>query len=747
MTMDPRPSARWIIGLILCLGVMTGGVPFAQGGEAPDPGQAAVGQTPPRLSLVDGQVSFWRPGAQDWTQAQVNTPLAPADQLYTGSPGTLELQVGARAFVRGWATTQLGLESQEPDFLQFRVTVGRVSFDLRTLESGRTVEVDTPNAAITIEHPGYYRVSVSGEHTSFITRRSGRATVIPANGEAILVAPSEEVVLEGAASPQVASYAAPQLDEWDRWNYARTDALLDAVSARYVSPGAYGVDDLDQYGTWRVVPTYGSVWVPTGVPAGWVPYSTGSWILDPYYGWTWVDTAPWGWAPFHYGRWVMVNGYWAWAPGPVIARPVYAPALVAFLGEPGVRVGVGVTGPLVGWVALGWGEPCVPWWGRPGLIHTPWWGGWGGPRVVNNVVIDRTTVVNVQNITVYHNTNVRNAVVVVNENRFGHGPITSARLAGVDAHNLHPIHAAPSVAAAPASFVPTANRGTRPPEESLRRPVVATRPPQHGVEPGSGREREHAPSGVPIPPPKIVSLPRQGEPSSALPRAPFGQSTVERPMANRPQQPPAPPKAESSRRAGQGPEGAPPGSRGVEQKSRREAQGVNKQPPTSPQSAPREATLPANRPEARRPQDDHAKPPALPQAPPPVKREIPQQPRPEAHAPVPAAPPPVAPRPQVDHTKPPVLPQAPPPVKGEVTPQPRPEARATSRVPPGPPATARRQEAPKPPPRSLPGEPASRLAPNRAEARPSGHVEHKEAPAPGRPEGGPGASSHDRNGK
>jgi hypothetical protein len=45
--------------------------------------------------------------------------------------------------------------------------------------------------------------------------------------------------------------------------------------------------------------------------------------------------------------------------------------------------------------------------------HLPWWGGWGGPRVVNDDVVNRTTVVNVTNITVYKNVQVHNAVVDV----------------------------------------------------------------------------------------------------------------------------------------------------------------------------------------------------------------------------------------------------------------------------------------------------------------------------------------------
>ena len=103
--------AKGIVILILVLALLAGVGWAGQAIEAPDPQEDAVGRTPPRLSFVDGQVSFWRPGAQEWTQAQINTPLAPGDQVYTGSPGNLELQIGGRAFVRGWANTNLGLEN------------------------------------------------------------------------------------------------------------------------------------------------------------------------------------------------------------------------------------------------------------------------------------------------------------------------------------------------------------------------------------------------------------------------------------------------------------------------------------------------------------------------------------------------------------------------------------------------------------------------------------------------------------
>lgn len=525
-----------LIVTLMVLALALTATPRASAATPPTQSQEeAIGRTPPRLSYIDGEVSFWRPGADAWASAQLNTPLAPGDEFYTGNRGNLELQVGTRAFVRAWGETQLGLVNQEPDFLQVKVTSGHVALDLRAVDPGRTVELDTPQAAFTIGHPGYYRVDVTPDRSAFITRRGGRATMTPAGLAATAIAPSEEVVLEGMATVTMQSYVAPDPDVWDRWNYARTDELLDAVSARYVPAGVYGVDDLDHYGSWRVVQSYGPVWVPEAAPAGWAPYSTGRWIWDPHYGWTWVDTAPWGWAPYHYGRWVFIDGFWAWTPGPLVVRPVYAPALVAFFAAPGVRVTVGI--PFVSWVALGWGEPLVPWWGTVGFVGRPWWGGWGGPRVVNNVVISRTTVVNVNNITVYKNAGSQHAVVAVREEHFGRGAVHEVRLAPVDMRQLKPVHGAIRVKPEPSSFVAAGGRGIHPPKDTLARPVIATRPPaaRPAAPPGDGRGGAPA---VSVPAPRIVPAPKKTPTSSVQSRPPFGASQAVRQERSRPPLPP-----------------------------------------------------------------------------------------------------------------------------------------------------------------------------------------------------------------
>jgi len=511
-------TSRQVVAGLLALSMLAGTPApawraLAQAAPAEPPAPPAPGDapaaaeapdvTPPRISYIYGQVSFWRPGADDWTPAKVNTPLAPGDVLYAGPDGNVELQVGPRAFVRAAEGTQIGLDNQEQDFLQLRLTGGLAALDLREMPAGQTIELDTPNAVFTVERMGFYRADVESDTTTFRAHRGGVATVTPAGGEASLVGGNQQVVVTGAESPRVETGAAPALSAWDKWNSERTDYVIRSASARYVPRGTYGTEELDQHGTWRTVDNYGTVWVPSGVAAGWVPYSTGRWIWDPRFGWTWLDAAPWGWAPYHHGRWVFVGSYWAWAPGPLVVRPVYAPALVVFLGGP-VRVGVRP----VFWAPLAWGEPVVPWWGRPGFVGVATWRGWGGPHVVNNVVVNKTTTVNVTNINVYRNVTVNNAVVGVSSDRFGHHDERPRRIEQAEARQLAPVRGAPDVKPVAASVTVSSGMATKPPASMEKRAVVATRPP-HDV---STRLRDQgiAPTRTAEPnaPPRIVPAPK-----------------------------------------------------------------------------------------------------------------------------------------------------------------------------------------------------------------------------------------------
>ncbi|HXZ91985.1 MAG TPA: DUF6600 domain-containing protein [Burkholderiales bacterium] len=474
-------------------------IPFglSQADEGPDPSFP----TPPRISLLDGQASFWRAGAEDWAPAVLNTPLASGDSLYTGPETTAEVQVGPQAYLRLRDGTEVQLSDIESDYLQIRLTGGEASLDVREMAPGQAIEVNTPNAAFTVERSGYYRLSVDEDSTRMVTRRGGTAEVTPAGQGATRIEPGEELVVSGTDEATLQGYAAPRPDEWDRWNTERSDYLRNSISARYVPAGVYGGEDLDRYGTWRRVDPYGPVWIPTSVPAGWAPYSAGHWIHDPLFGWTWVDNAPWGYAPFHYGRWVYVRGAWAWAPGPRVARPVYSPALVAWY-----HGGPASGGVSVGWVALGWGEPVSPWWGPSRFAGRPYWGGWGGPRVVTNVT----------HIT-YVNARYRNAVIATDSDRFGRGDHDFHRAAPDDVRHWRPSERGADVRPSAVSLVPAEGRAVRPPRPEMERRVVVARPPR---EPG---ERLHDAGQRPPersgPPPRIASPAASPAPQPAVTNA------------------------------------------------------------------------------------------------------------------------------------------------------------------------------------------------------------------------------------
>ncbi len=474
---------------------------------------AGAGPTPPRLSLVEGQVSFWRPGAEAWSVAALNTPLAPGDALYAADNAKLELQIGSRAFVRADERTQLGFVRQERRRIQFRVNDGQASFDLRLLPAGLTVAVDTPHAAITMDRAGYYRLNVDQEGSRFITRRNGRATVVPAGGSVLKLAPAQEVFVAGADTPSISITEAPEPDGWDRWNTERTDELAAPSSARYLPPDVYGADTLDQYGGWREVPAYGTVWVPAGLGPDWAPYSRGQWIWDPFYGWTWIDDVPWGWAPFHYGRWVYLSGFWAWAPGPIAVRPLYAPALVVFFNSGGgVSLSVGAAVPPLSWVALSWGEPLTPWWGPRGFVGKPWWGGWGGPRVGHPAR--------------FQNTRVNHAVVTVQHDQFGHGPVRAKPVPASAMPRLTPVPGTLPVKPTASSQATGPVTSVQPPHEVLSRPRAVppvpriphpivprqTAPPRPEAAPPRTAAPHEAPRAAPGAPAIHMPLPqKQGE--------------------------------------------------------------------------------------------------------------------------------------------------------------------------------------------------------------------------------------------
>ena len=235
-------------------------------------------------------------------------------------------------------------------------------------------------------------------------------------------------------------------------------------------------------------PDYGEMWVPRNVPSGWAPYHDGHWAWVEPWGWSWVDDQPWGFAPFHYGRWAYVQDHWGWCPGPRAEAPVYAPALVAWLGfGGGVGVSLGIRGGEdVGWLPLGPRDVYIPSYGASRNYITR-------INTTNTTYINNTTITNVYNnytrsggmpIDTYANRSAPGAVVAVPQSA-----LVGARPVQQVASRVQPRQwgairaaAAPRVVPQVASVLghaPSAGANVpRPAASVLSRPIVArTTPP------------------------------------------------------------------------------------------------------------------------------------------------------------------------------------------------------------------------------------------------------------------------------
>jgi hypothetical protein len=351
-----------------------------------------------RLNYLGGSVSF-RPGSvEEWTAATLNYPLTTGDHLWADSDGRTEIHAGSAA-IRMASRTAMSILNVDDRTVQLSLTDGSLHIRVRHLEDDETFEVDTPNVAITLLRAGEYRIDADGDrNTTSVTVRSGNAEVT-GGGTAFTVRPRETGRAAGIDTVTQELGPALPAGEFDYWCAQRDRDEDEAqTSARYVPRDMVGYEDLDRNGVWTEEPDYGPVWRPRTVDAGWAPYRYGHWAwVDPW-GWTWIDDASWGFAPFHYGRWVMLGGGWAWTPGRMVigVRPVYAPALVVFVGTPGFAGAA--------WFPLG-----------PREVYRP-------AYHVSDVYVRRVNFTHVTNVTVvntvYVNQRIPGAVTVVSHDTF-----------------------------------------------------------------------------------------------------------------------------------------------------------------------------------------------------------------------------------------------------------------------------------------------------------------------------------------
>ncbi|MDP9108555.1 MAG: hypothetical protein M3N23_05735 [Pseudomonadota bacterium] len=415
-----------------------------------------------RISSTQGYVTFRASVAGDTQAAALNWPITSGNELITDSNARAEFRVGSAA-VRLDGNSDLEVLQLDDQHFALRLQRGSVEVRIRNAELARDFSLDTPQGHILLAEPSTVRVDARNDTPlTALSVISGSASFDGGNTRFALPAGRRAEVANGDLQ-LLQSRSAYGMDDFDNWTAQRDQQDDRSVSTRYLSAETTGYEELDNNGSWRVTTAYGPIWSPSSVPVDWAPYRDGRWTWISPWGWTWVDNAPWGYAPSHYGRWVFYDQRWCWTPGAVVARPIWAPALVGWVGGRSWQVGFSTgVAPAVGWFPL---APREPYW--PGYAVSPTY-----VQQINNTTIINGNVTNnhyyngsTQNY--YQNQSVQNAVTVMPQSQFSVSKtvtVTPTTLGSRQAAFLHsaPVSAISPVASPPRAAMVTAAPITQP---------------------------------------------------------------------------------------------------------------------------------------------------------------------------------------------------------------------------------------------------------------------------------------------
>ncbi|ACB32784.1 conserved hypothetical protein [Leptothrix cholodnii SP-6] len=332
------------------------------------PGLARAADDPPgrvgRIAWIDGDARLARGDGGDTLDhardSLRNWPVTSGDELSVGNNSRAEIGIGSTRLRLG-ENSQLLLRRVDDERIELELLGGSLAVLLGSDEVARELSIETDAARLLPLGAGLYRIDVPDAergHTHLHAAtawRNGLRIEQPAGSYLLQPGQRAEIYVDGGFRLDT-----PEADGFARWAMNDDDLRLQQASRDAPVPDEMtGAHELDRHGDWTRSADYGWVWYPRTVVVGWAPYRHGRWSWVSPWGWTWIDDAPWGFAPFHYGRWVWWRDRWGWVPGDHTPRPVYAPALVVWNGQPGLSWSISI-GTGVAWYPLAPREVYVP---------------------------------------------------------------------------------------------------------------------------------------------------------------------------------------------------------------------------------------------------------------------------------------------------------------------------------------------------------------------------------------------------
>src|SRR5580704_15321007 len=200
--------------------------PGGPSGEDP----AKVDQGVGRISMIHGDVSTQRGDSGTWSAAILNQPVVNGDKVSTGAGGRAEVQLDFANILRLGANAQATIANFTQKYIQIQLGQGLANYSVFN-ESEAEPEIDTPNVAV---HPAHrdvvLRMEVRPDGDSIVIVRKGAAQISTPQGIAEIKEGEMATVRGAGADAKYKISAAPERDDWDRWNSDRDRMIHEAAA-------------------------------------------------------------------------------------------------------------------------------------------------------------------------------------------------------------------------------------------------------------------------------------------------------------------------------------------------------------------------------------------------------------------------------------------------------------------------------------------------------------------------------------
>ena len=264
---------------------------------------------PSRVSYVEGIVAFEQRDQLDWSSVTVNLPVGEGDHFVLQEESRMEFEFDDGSFLRLGSISDAQFRTLSERKIRVQLSVGHL---ILRVNGSTSYQIVTSLAEISVKGRSVCRVDVAESGQTRVVVRKGVANVMSDVGREVLRVGEVLTIQDRGELLRQTSYLK---DDFDFWSDRRDARHVTNDSKRYLGQAYVGAYDLDQYGRWGYVSSYGFVWWPQ-VKKNWCPYREGRWFYRSGWGWTWVSYERWGWLPYHYGAWVYLpyDSRWCWVP-------------------------------------------------------------------------------------------------------------------------------------------------------------------------------------------------------------------------------------------------------------------------------------------------------------------------------------------------------------------------------------------------------------------------------------------------